>query len=457
MAKLEHLKILLCGSAQFSAWRRANGGIRPDLSAADLGGANLGGVDLGGANLGGADLDGADLGGADLGGADLEGANLGGANLSEADLRGANLNWANLNWANLNWADLSGADLNGANLNWAHLNWADLREANLGGAELNRANLREANLGGANLSGVSLSRAFMSGADLRGADLGGANLSEADLGGANLGGANLKGADLGGANLERTSLRGADLRGADLRRTRLTGCSLEGAVLEGCQVYGTAAWDAKIDESTDQRNLVITDVGQPAVSVDNLKIARFLHLLIDNAEIRDAIDAITFKAVLILGRFSPERKPVLDALREALRERDHLPVVFDLATTQNQAATETVRILAGLARFVIADLADGRSVPAELHSIVPDMDSLAFVLIAEEGSRVHGQIEGLMHRSNVVEAVFEYGSPEHLLASLGEGGVVPAEAKSEQLRVNKQVRTRNEGNASLLECGCAES
>jgi hypothetical protein len=44
------------------------------------------------------------------------------------------------------------------------------------------------------------------------------------------------------------------------------------------------------------------------------------------------IDTITSKAVLILGRFTPERKAVLDAIGDELRKRDHVPVLFDSAT-----------------------------------------------------------------------------------------------------------------------------
>jgi hypothetical protein len=34
--------------------------------------------------------------------------------------------------------------------------------------------------------------------------------------------------------------------------------------------------------------------------------------------------------VLILGRFTDERKEVLDALRDELRKRDYLPIPFRL-------------------------------------------------------------------------------------------------------------------------------
>ena len=37
-------------------------------------------------------------------------------------------------------------------------------------------------------------------------------------------------------------------------------------------------------------------------------MAQFVYLLLNNAKIRDVIDTVTAKAVLILGRFKGERK-----------------------------------------------------------------------------------------------------------------------------------------------------
>jgi hypothetical protein len=45
----------------------------------------------------------------------------------------------------------------------------------------------------------------------------------------------------------------------------------------------------------------------------------FVYLLLDKERIRNIIDTITGKVVLILGRFTDERKAVLDALRDELR------------------------------------------------------------------------------------------------------------------------------------------
>jgi hypothetical protein len=74
------------------------------------------------------------------------------------------------------------------------------------------------------------------------------------------------------------------------------------------------------------------------------------------------------KTVLILGRFTDERKAVLDGLREELRKRDYLPILFDFAVPATRDITETVSLLARMARFMIADLTDPSSIPKELEA-----------------------------------------------------------------------------------------
>jgi hypothetical protein len=75
-------------------------------------------------------------------------------------------------------------------------------------------------------------------------------------------------------------------------------------------------------QGAKQQNLIITPVNEPEITVDNIEVAQFIYLLLHNQKIRDVINTITSKAVLILGRFTDERKAVLDALREELRKRD---------------------------------------------------------------------------------------------------------------------------------------
>jgi hypothetical protein len=115
-----------------------------------------------------------------------------------------------------------------------------------------------------------------------------------DLSRANLSGANLYGANLARADLSRANLSGANLSGALLLRT-----NFESAHLTGCFIYGISAWDVKLEGAT-QLNLVITRAHEPRITVDNLEVAQFIYLLLHNEKIREVIDTIGQKGVLIL-------------------------------------------------------------------------------------------------------------------------------------------------------------
>src|SRR5215212_11631592 len=138
--------------------------------------------------------------------------------------------------------------------------------------------------------------------------------------------------------------------------------------------------------------------------------------MLHNEKIRHVIDTITSKAVLILGRFTPERKAVLDAMRDALRERDLLPIIFDFSIPASRDVTETVKVLAGLARFVIADITDATEVRVELHNIVRDFTSLPVQPILLRGRGEFVSLPGHLTKFPWVLPTFEYESQDHLLA-----------------------------------------
>ncbi|MCK1719900.1 pentapeptide repeat-containing protein [Bradyrhizobium sp. 141] len=173
------------------------------------------------------------------------------------------------------------------------------------------------------------------------------------------------------------TLRDANLNNADLSGAKLLKTDLTDTDITGSRVYGVSAWDLKLDRAK-QQNLVITrkekwpGAGtEPEITVDNIEVAQFIYLMLSNQKIRDVIDNITSKAVLILGRFTDERKAVLDALREELRKSNYLPILFDFDVPATRDITETVSLLARMARFIIADLTDPSSIPKELEAIVP--------------------------------------------------------------------------------------
>jgi uncharacterized protein YjbI with pentapeptide repeats len=383
VANPEHLEILRQGVEVWNAWRGREIGVLPNLADVQLAGANLTGADFGSAIL-------------------VR------AKLSEAILTNTHFPSANLGGA-----DLSGADLRHASFSGAYLAQSNLREANLSGAVLREANLLNANLFKANLSG----------ADLEGAVLGGAVLIHADLTGANLGAAVLSYANLAGADLT-----GAVLHGAMLVRTNLAN-----AVLTGCRVYGISAWDVKVSKETKQQDLVVTPLGKPEVTTDDLEVAQFIYLLLSNEKLQRVIDTITSKVVLILGRFSPERKMVLDALRDELRKRNYAPVVFDFEKPRSGTTINTVTLLARMARFVIADISDAKSVLQELQAIVPSSPKLPVQPIIITGQEEPGMFDSIEAYHSVLK-VHRYDSLTQLLADLKDRVICPLEAEVAKLR-----------------------
>jgi uncharacterized protein YjbI with pentapeptide repeats len=281
-----------------------------------------------------------------------------------------------------------------------------------------------------------LSRPDLSSANLREAELNKAKLSGAKLSGANLSGAKLSGADLSWANLRRADLTGANLRRAKLRGAQLIETNLRNATLTGSFVYGASVWNIKVNDRTKQENLIITNFDEPVITVDNIKVAQFIYLLLNNQEIRNVIDTITSKAVLILGRFTPERKEVLDALREALRKRDYLPLLFDFDRPTDRDFTETIMTLAGMSAFVIADITNPKSSPLELHATVPDY-RIPFVPILQDGEQPFSMFRDITSAFHWVLPILRYDSCKNLLAALDDAVVAPALEKRRELALSK--------------------
>ncbi len=258
-----------------------------------------------------------------------------------------------------------------------------------------------------------------------------------DFSRANLSKANLRGADLSEANLNRTDLTGADLTEASLYRASLVETGLKHANLTGCRIYGISAWDVNVD-GAHQSNLVITRPWGPKITLDNLEVAQFLYLLLNNEKLRDVIDTITSKVVLILGRFTLERKEVLDAIRDRLRQSNYTPVLFDFDKPASRNITETVSTLAHMARFVIADITDARSIPQELQRIVPDLPSVPIQPLLQAGASEWGMFDDFRSYPWVLP-VYHYHNIEGLLGCLREVVIEPAEAKAVELRKGRVI------------------
>lgn len=396
MADATQLKALKKGAKAWAAWRLKYPKIRIDLSGADLREANL-------CNL-----------------------NLYMANLCEADLSGANLNgailtWADLSDANLTDATLYRATLPGAILDGAHLCNTYLAGANMEGASFCKADLTKANLTEASLMYAELSYAILTRASICGADLSEAILCHAVLSGSSLHRANLSEADLASANL----------RWADLEQAILVKTNLSDAVLEECSVFGVSAWELTLN-GANQKNLKITQAFEPDVTVDDLEVAQFIYLMLNNKKVRNIINTISSKAVLILGRFTKQRKAILEVIRKELRQRGYLPILFDFEKPTTRDLTETISTLAHMARFIIADLTDAKSIPQELQAIVPHLPSVPVKPVLMASEEEYGMFEHFQRYPQVLDT-YIYESRKKLIANLKEKVIAQAEAKAEEL------------------------
>ena len=412
MANEEQLAILHQGVEAWNTWRDENPDTKIDLSEADLGGINLSAVDPKGLET-------------KFKYAHFIGSAPVGINLREVDL----------SWANLREAFLIGADLSGSILSRADLSFANLNKANLTDAIISEANIMQANLRKA-----AFFRADLREAGLQGADLNGANLSEA----------NLRGAHLRGADLNHVDLSGADLMGANLSEASLVHANIDRAKISESFIYGVNVWDL-VGELEEQRDLIITPGDGPVITVDNIKVAQFIYLVLNNEEIRDVLNTLTSKSVLILGRFAlPERKAILDALRNKLREYNLLPIVFDFKRPTDQDFTETIKTLAGISYFVIADVTNPKSSPLELQATVPDYQN-PFVPIIQEGEQPFSMMADLHQKYNWVLPTKSYDSIETLMSALKPGIIDPAVEMRNKIRLIKGREHRTESLRDYLD------
>jgi uncharacterized protein YjbI with pentapeptide repeats len=460
MANKEQLAILRQGSDVWNKWRVLHDGDEDtptvlrqdiDLSRADL---REGAFDLRGAILSRADLR-----GAVLDGVNLSSVNLFRANLSSATLVAANLDSAYLMETNLNEANLSQAILKGAFLTNATLRGASLREAvffrekatnildatkrtssDLTGSDLTGADLTKADLRGALVHECTLDAAKLCKANLQGLDLSGVSLCNADLREANLRKTNLSGANLSGVNLG-----GADLTSSILMRTNVSN-----ATISNSNVFGVNVWDLE-GEFKEQTDLIITPEMESAIRVDNIEIAQFVYLILNNKKLRNVINTLTSKTVLILGRFAiPERKIILDALRNQLRNHDLLPIVFDFDRPTDKDFTETIKTLASISYFVIADITNPKSSPLELQATVPDYQ-IPFVPIIQAGESSFAMMVDLQKKYPWVLPTRSYDSIDTLMATLKPGIIDPAVEMRNKLRLIKAQEQATENLRDYLD------
>jgi hypothetical protein len=207
------------------------------------------------------------------------------------------------------------------------------------------------------------------------------NLYKADLSGANLMEANLIEANFSGAHLFK-----ADLSGANLFRTRLSGANLIEANLDGANL---------IEANFSWANLYRADLST---------------------------------AILVGTNFSGADLTgcCIYALRDELRKRNYLPILFDFNKPTSRTTDETITLLARMSRFVFADISDAKSVLQELRAIVPNLPSVPVQPVITAMQEEPGMFDFFRQYPWFLK-VHHYASQQQLIADLGERVIGPAE------------------------------
>jgi hypothetical protein len=268
-----------------------------------------------------------------------------------------------------------------------------------------------------------------------------ANFHQAILAKADLSGAHLQKANFCRTDLYMTDFTGAHMQGANLQGVQLAQTIFLNAEIDGCTVYGLSAWDLKLNQDTQQSNLVIRyrqagEKEEKTALVDGLDLASFVYLTLCNENIARIIDAASRKWVLILGRFTQGRE-VLDAVADSVKQEGKIPVIFDFSRPEHRDLIETVLLLAGMSAFVIVDISDPKSTPLELYAIATNYGVPIFPIVAATSDAF--SLFAPLRRFRWVFPPMSYKDTRDLVTRLPAEVFQPAQAERDRLASLKRA------------------
>ena len=137
-------------------------------------------------------------------------------------------------------------------------------------------------------------------------------------------------------------------------------------------------------------------------------------------------------------------------MKNKLHDYGLLPITFDFDRPTDKDFTETIKTLAGLCYFVIADITNPKSSPLELQATVPDYQ-IPFVPIIQEGESPFAMMVDLQNKYNWVLDTLSYKSIDDLIKALKPAVIDPAIQKHNELRLIKAREPKIRSASDFIE------
>jgi hypothetical protein len=154
-------------------------------------------------------------------------------------------------------------------------------------------------------------------------------------------------------------------------------------------------------EETLQTDLLLSDTDvlrlkvEPRLTVDHLEVAQFIHFFLRSPSIGRLVERLNSRFVLILGQFDGERAPVLEAIKEAVRQRTYSLVFLAVEPVQKPTFTPILSRLTRLARFILVDITNAQAILPELQRMVADLPSVPVQLLVQSQAEQDTLSEGV--------------------------------------------------------------
>jgi TIR domain len=165
------------------------------------------------------------------------------------------------------------------------------------------------------------------------------------------------------------------------------------------------------------------------------------------SDLLDVVASYRESGVLILGRFTAERILVQHAMRDSLRQRGFIPVVFDFELPPDLTFRETLLLFSLAVRFIIVDLTDA-GFAQELSEIIPFV-RVPVMPIIEAGQKPFAMFSDFFKLYPWVLQSLVYTDQEELIANIDSLVVQRAEDTYQKLQAKRKLELSDLlGNAS---------